>query len=121
MNGRAIMYADTMTDSMRQAISETERRRAIQEAYNAEHGITPASIVKSIDDVLTSVYERDYVTIPQDAEGFRTHAELEAHVAQLRADMRAAAANLEFEKAAALRDRIKQVRSRELGLTGSRR
>jgi excinuclease ABC subunit B len=98
-----------------------DRRRAIQEAYNREHGITPASIVKSIDDVLTSIYERDYVTMPAD-EGpvFRTHAELDAHVAGLQAQMKAAAANLEFEKAAALRDRIKQLRSRELGLAGSR-
>jgi excinuclease ABC subunit B len=122
VNGRAIMYADTVTDSMRLAIEETERRRAIQEAYNREHGITPASIVKSIDEVLTSVYERDYVTVPTDArDEFRTHAELEAHVATLQAQMKAAAANLEFEKAATLRDRIKQLRSRELGLAGSRR
>jgi excinuclease ABC subunit B len=122
VNGRAIMYADAMTDSMRHAISETERRRAIQEAYNREHGITPASIVKSIDEVLTSVYERDYVTVASDErEEFRTHAELEAHVAGLRTEMKAAAANLEFEKAATLRDRIKQLRTRELGLVGSRR
>jgi excinuclease ABC subunit B len=118
VNGRAIMYADTMTDSMRQAISETDRRRAIQEDYNREHGITPASIVKSIDEVLTSVYERDYVTIPADdgGETFRTQGELEARLAQLQAQMKAAAANLEFEKAATLRDRIKQLRTRELGL-----
>jgi len=123
VNGRAIMYADRMTDSMRAAISETDRRRAIQEAYNAEHGITPASIVKSIDEVMTSVYERDYVTVPADpdAELFRSHGELEAHVSDLRAQMKAAAANLEFEKAAALRDRIKQLKTRELGLAGSRR
>jgi excinuclease ABC subunit B len=122
VNGRAIMYADAMTDSMRHAISETDRRRAIQEAYNREHGITPASIVKSIDEVLTSVYERDYVTVASDErEEFRTHAELEAHVAGLRTEMKAAAANLEFEKAATLRDRIKQLRTRELGLVGSRR
>ena len=63
VNGRALMYADKVTDSMRLAISETERRRAIQEAYNAEHGITPASIIKSIDEVMTSIYERDYVTV----------------------------------------------------------
>jgi excinuclease ABC subunit B len=116
------MYADNMTDSMRQAINETERRRAIQEAYNQEHGITPASIVKSIDEVMTSVYERDYVTVAADEhEEFKTHGELEAHITTLQTQMKAAAANLEFEKAATLRDRIKQLRSRELGLAGSRR
>jgi excinuclease ABC subunit B len=125
INGRAIMYADKMTDSMKLAISETDRRRQIQEAYNLEHGITPASIVKSIDDVMSSVYERDYVTVPKsagdDEDGFRTHGELEAHITQLQAQMKSAAANLEFEKAAALRDRVKQLRDRELGLTGGRR
>ena len=122
VNGRAIMYADKVTDSMRHAINETERRRAIQQAYNLEHGITPASIVKSIDEVMSSVYERDYVTVaPDDQDQFRTHGELEAHVATLRTEMKAAAANLEFEKAASLRDRIKQLRGRELGLAGSRR
>jgi excinuclease ABC subunit B len=119
------MYADKMTDSMKLAISETDRRRQIQEAYNLEHGITPASIVKSIDDVMSSVYERDYVTVPKaagdDEDGFRTHGELEAHITQLQAQMKSAAANLEFEKAAALRDRVKQLRDRELGLTGGRR
>jgi excinuclease ABC subunit B len=124
VNGRAIMNADTVTDSMRTAIAETDRRRGIQEAYNREHGITPASIVKSIDEVLTSVYERDYVTVgtsADDAGQFRTHGELEAYVAGLQAQMKAAAANLEFEKAATLRDRIKQLKSRDLGLAGSRR
>jgi excinuclease ABC subunit B len=123
VNGRAIMYADRMTDSMKLAISETDRRRTIQDAYNQAHGITPASIVKSIDEVLTSVYERDYVTIAanNETELFRTRAELEAHLANLQTQMKAAAANLEFEKAATLRDRIKQVRTRELGLAGSTR
>ena len=116
INGRSIMYADRVTDSMRQALSETERRRKIQEAYNVENGITPASIVKSIDGVLSSIYERDYVTVPTDNDEFRTHGELEAHVTTLQMQMKAAAANLEFEKAATLRDRIKQLRSRELGL-----
>ena len=121
VNGRAIMYADRMTDSMKQAIGETERRRQIQEAYNTEHGITPTSIVKSIDEIMTSIYERDYVTVPKDlAEGFRTQAELDAHIAELQGQMKASAANLEFEKAAKLRDRIKQLRTRELGLAGIR-
>jgi len=124
VNGRALMYADKMTDSMRTAISETDRRRTIQEAYNVEHGITPASIVKSIDEVMTSVYERDYVTVGTTADEagmFKTQAELDAHIAGLQVQMKAAASNLEFEKAAALRDKIKQLKSRELGLAGSRR
>jgi excinuclease ABC subunit B len=121
VNGRAIMYADRITESMQLAISETDRRRAIQEAYNTEHGITPTSIVKSIDEIMTSVYERDYVTVAVDgADEFRTHGELEAHVQTLQAQMKAAAANLEFEKAAKLRDRIRQLRSKDLGLAGSR-
>jgi excinuclease ABC subunit B len=121
VNGRAIMYADRVTDSMQLAMSETERRRRIQEAYNLEHGITPTSIVKSIDEIMTSVYERDYVTVAADeSDSFRTHGELEAHIAALQTQMKAAAANLEFEKAAKLRDRIKQLRSKDLGLAGSR-
>ena len=123
INGRAIMYADRMTDSMKLAISETDRRRQIQVAYNEEHGITPASIVKSIDEVMSSVYERDYVTVPagEDGDLFQTHGELEAHITELQTQMKSAAANLEFEKAAALRDRVKQLRTRELGLAGGRR
>jgi excinuclease ABC subunit B len=106
---------------MQHAINETDRRRKIQEAYNVEHGITPTSIVKSIDAIMSSVYERDYVTVAVDeADGFRTHGELEAHIHSLQAQMKAAAANLEFEKAAKLRDRIKQLRSKDLGLAGSR-
>ena len=124
VHGRAIMYADKMTDSMKKAIGETDRRRTIQVAYNEEHGITPASIIKSIDDVMSSVYERDYVTIPtspDEAGKFKTQAELDAFISGLQVQMKAAAANLEFEKAAAIRDRIKQLKSRELGLAGSRR
>ncbi len=117
VNGRVIMYADTVTDSMRACISETERRRTLQEAYNAEHGITPQSIVKQIDDVMSSVYERDYMT-PEDprdgTEQFKTQAELDQYITQLQAQMKAAAANLDFEKAAALRDDIKRLRNPEL-------
>jgi excinuclease ABC subunit B len=117
--GRVIMYADKVTDSMRTAINETERRRTRQAAYNEEHGITPTSIVKAIDDVLSSVYDRDYSTIidPREARlSFRTHAELDAHIAGLDDQMKAAAANLDFEKAAALRDQIRGLRTRDLGL-----
>ena len=112
VNGRVIMYADKVTDSMRAAIGETDRRRTIQEAYNQEHGITPQSIVKAIDDVLSSVYQRDYVTpapMGAPAKRFRNQRELDAHVSELRERMRAAAANLDFEKAAAIRDEIKRV------------
>jgi excinuclease ABC subunit B len=120
VNGRVIMYADKMTDSMRAAIGETDRRRALQKAYNEEHGITPQSIVKQIDDVMTSVYERDYMTPPMvlrdGQETFRTQGELDAHIAKLQEKMRAAAANLDFEKAAALRDDIKRLRDVDLGL-----
>jgi excinuclease ABC subunit B len=118
INGRVIMYADTVTDSMRTAISETERRRGLQEAYNREHGITPQSIVKQIDEVMSSVYEHDYmVTGPAEpaADRFRTQAELDAHISSLQTAMKAAAANLDFEKAASIRDEIKRLRNPELG------
>ncbi len=114
VRGRALLYADTVTDSMRHAMEETERRRGVQEAYNAAHGITPASIVKHIDDVLSSVYERDYVTVPvtpDERAGFRTQAELDAAIVTLEREMRQAAANLEFERAAALRDRLRRLRA----------
>ena len=119
------MYADTMTDSMKHAIAETGRRRALQGAYNAEHGITPESIIRSIDDVFSSVYERDYGTTPaprEERQVFRTQAELDAHIRTLEAEMKAAAANLDFERAAAVRDTLKSLRTQELGLTsGSKR
>jgi excinuclease ABC subunit B len=119
VNGRVIMYADTVTDSMRACISETERRRALQQAYNEEHGITPQSIVKQIDDVMSSVYERDYMTPASARDGterFKTQAELDAHIAQLQLEMKSAATNLDFEKAALIRDTIKRLRNPELGM-----
>ena len=119
VNGSVIMYADSVTASMRTAIGETDRRRARQEAYNLEHGITPQSIVKAIDEVMSSVYERDYSTPVPAGDGlerFRTQAELDTHIASLQQDMRAAAANLDFEKAASIRDDIKRLRNPELGL-----
>jgi excinuclease ABC subunit B len=114
------MYADTVTDSMRQCLTETERRRAIQAAYNAEHGITPTSIVKAIDEVMSSLEERDYLGVPDPAANrprFRTAGERAAYLTDLDRQMKHAAANLDFEKAAALRDEIKAVRVADLGLT----
>jgi excinuclease ABC subunit B len=122
LNGRVIMYADVMTQSMRAAINETDRRRARQLDYNQAHGITPTSIIKSIDDVLSSVYERDYASVPavreDDTPRFRTEAELDAHISSLAREMKAASANLDFERAAGLRDQIRALKTRELGLGG---
>jgi excinuclease ABC subunit B len=120
VRGRAILYAASTTESMRVAIDETSRRRRVQEAYNVEHGITPASIVKQIDDVLSSVYERDYVTVPKapdEREAFSTRAELDAFTAGLDRQMKEAAANLEFERAATIRDRLKRLRNPDLAAT----
>jgi excinuclease ABC subunit B len=118
LNGRVIMYADKMTDSMKSAIGETERRRALQARYNEEHGITPESVVRAIEDVMSSVYERDYSTPAiRETETFRTQAELDAEIARLEHEMKSAAANLDFERAAAIRDTVKSLRTRELGLT----
>jgi excinuclease ABC subunit B len=120
VNGRVIMYADTMTASMKAALAETERRRARQEAYNLEHGITPESVVRDIDDVMSSVYERDYSAVPEPREArrtFKSMAERDAEIRRLEAEMKSAARNLDFERAAALRDTIKGLRTGELGLS----
>jgi excinuclease ABC subunit B len=117
LNGRVIMYADVVTASMKAAIDETQRRRARQQAYNEEHGITPMSIVKSIDDVLSSVYERDYsaaAAVKEQRPAFRTQAELDAHIADLEKQMKAAAADLDFERAASLRDLVRTLKTHEL-------
>src|SRR6185369_13033259 len=122
VNGRVIMYADKMTDSMRAAIGETERRRARQAAYNEEHGITPQSIVKSIDEVMSSVYERDYMTPAATLDGterFHNQQQLDAYLSSKQEEMRSAAANLDFEKAASLRDQIKRLRNPELAVPRS--
>jgi excinuclease ABC subunit B len=119
VHGQVIMYADHMTDGMRMALGETERRRRIQESYNTEHGITPASIVKGIDEVLSSVYERDYMAVPdvrEPEEPFMPLGQIEARIAQLNGEMRAAAGNLEFERAAAIRDQVKKLRARAMGM-----
>jgi len=120
VEGRVLLYGDTLTESMRHAIEETHRRRQLQMTYNREHGITPESIRKSITDVLSNIYEKDYYTVPAvpDAEraGLLTKDEIPALIAQLDKEMRAAAKRLEFERAAALRDRIRELEERHLGI-----
>ena len=118
--GRVIMYADRITDSMRACIDETERRRAIQRRFNEEHGITPETIRKSIESVLASVYEADYVTVPvmePRAESVAV-AEVPDLIAKLREEMKEAARDYEFERAAELRDRIRRLTELEIGFGG---
>jgi excinuclease ABC subunit B len=113
------MYADTVTDSMKQCLAETDRRRTAQAAYNAEHGITPTSVVRGIDDARLSVYDRDFSTVeepPAGAEVFHSRAELDARIREVEKEMKAASANLEFERAASLRDILKALRTRDLGV-----
>ena len=120
VEGRVVLYADTVTDSMRRAMEETGRRRQLQTAYNCEHGITPESIKKSISDALSSIYEKDYYTVPAvpDAERSEliTKEDIPALMAQLDKEMRAAAKRLEFERAADFRDRIRELEKRRLGV-----
>ena len=114
INGRAIFYADVYTDSMRRAIGETNRRRAIQEQYNEQNNITPQSIIKPIDMSLVAIAEADYVTVPLEPEdpAEEMNAEQrEKFVAELEESMRDAAKKFEFERAARLRDRIKVLKS----------
>jgi len=119
VNGRALLYADRVTDSMRRAIGETERRRKIQQEYNAEHGITPRTIIKSIEATLVTAYEADYFKVPLELDAFEeyTRDNIDATIARLDAEMRAAAKNMEFERAAELRDRVKYLRERELTMS----
>ena len=111
VEGRAILYADRTTDSMAKALAETNRRRALQEAYNTEHGITPESITRAIDDLLGTPLAADYSTVPLEEEEaeeiFEDQEALVAEIARLDRAMRAAAEKLDFEEAAALRDRIR--------------
>ncbi len=114
--GTAILYADNMTDSMRRAIEETERRRRIQQDYNEEHGITPQTIIKPVEATLVTAYEADYFKVPLELEAFEEYSKdkIESTIARLEAEMRHAAKQLEFERAAELRDRIKYLREREI-------
>ena len=116
VEGRAILYADKMTDSMRRAIDETDRRREKQVAYNEENGITPMSIVRPLEMGLAGIMKADYIDLTDEAEGvpeFATQAELESYIEKLESDMREAARKFEFEKAVKLRDAVKDLRSKE--------
>ncbi|MBZ5507759.1 MAG: excinuclease ABC subunit UvrB [Acidobacteriia bacterium] len=120
LNGRAILYADKMTDSMKRAIDETDRRRAIQVAYNQEHGITPESIIRPLSMSLAGITEADYVDVTENADGlpdFKSQEELDAYIAGMESDMREAAKRFEFEKAAKLRDAVRELRTKEFLFT----
>ncbi|HEY4840134.1 MAG TPA: excinuclease ABC subunit UvrB [Candidatus Acidoferrales bacterium] len=118
LEGRAILYADVITDSMRKAMDETSRRRATQTAYNAQNGITPLSIIKSVDMQLAAISGADYLTVPTDdyvLEDIKTEQQLHNAIEQMEVQMREAAKKFEFERAAALRDRIRGLKQRDLG------
>jgi excinuclease ABC subunit B len=117
--GRAILYADTMTDSMQAAIEETRRRRSIQQDYNLKNGITPQSIIKGIDEVMASVYERDYLDytkISEEKDIYLSPSKRKKRMEELEILMREAAKALEFEKAARFRDELAKLKKRELEL-----
>jgi excinuclease ABC subunit B len=118
VEGRCILYADTRTRSLEAALDETNRRRAKQLAYNAAHGITPTTIKRNIQDILKSVAEADYVTVDigEDAPASLSGMDLKAYIGELEKKMRDAAADLEFEEAARIRDEIKRLEGGELGL-----
>jgi excinuclease ABC subunit B len=116
VNGRVLLYADTVTDSMRRALDETDRRREIQARYNEEHGITPETVRKSIGSPLIEVYERDYSTVSL-GEAARAGEDLGDDLVELRREMREAAESLEFERAAEIRDRIRSLSGEDGGIT----
>jgi excinuclease ABC subunit B len=116
LSGRAILYADVMTDSIRRALDETDRRRTVQQAHNEEHGITPTSISRSLDMSLVHILKAEYADLTSQDDSlpeFETQQELDTYIGKLESDMREAAKKFEFEKAARLRDTIKDLRTKE--------
>jgi excinuclease ABC subunit B len=116
LSGRAILYADVMTDSIRRALDETDRRRTVQRAHNEEHGITPTSISRSLDMSLVHILKAEYADLTSQDDAlpeFNTQQELDAYIGKMESDMREAAKKFEFEKAAKLRDNIKDLRTKE--------
>jgi excinuclease ABC subunit B len=117
LEGKAILYADRITDSMKQAMGETDRRRAIQRAYNEEHGITPQSVISSVDMGLAQILKSEYGDVLEEETAglpeFNSQADVDQYIAQLETEMREAAKKFEFEKAAKLRDTIKELREKE--------
>jgi excinuclease ABC subunit B len=116
--GTVILYADSITDSMRLAMDETNRRRSLQAAFNKKHGITPQTVIKSIGSPLIKIYEADYVDVPLAAEkeGNYGAKDLPRVIQRLKKEMKKAAESLEFERAAELRDRIRAMEEQEIGL-----
>jgi excinuclease ABC subunit B len=116
--GKAILYADRITDSMKKAIDETQRRRKVQEEYNEEHGITPTTIVKSIDATLVTAYEADYFKVPLNLDAFEEYSpkQLKETIIGMENEMRLAAKEMQFERAAELRDRLKYLRERQISI-----
>jgi excinuclease ABC subunit B len=124
VDGRAVLYADRITKSMQAALDETGRRRDKQLIYNAEHGITPESVKKNISNILRSDYERaDHLNIARipGTDDFMAPDEIKKRIKELDVKMRSAAAELEFEKAAKIRDEIRTLEVMDLGLTTVRR
>jgi excinuclease ABC subunit B len=121
VSGQVIMYADKVTDSIRACLLETKRRRAVQQRHNEEHHITPETIKKSIHNILSSIYEADYVTVPVVSEemgAYGSEVDITSRITQLREEMKSAVKNLEFEKAAVLRDQIRELSNLALKLGG---
>ncbi len=121
LNGRVILYADTVTGSMRAAMDETDRRRIVQEEFNREHGIVPRSVTKAVDDPIVRMAEADYYAVPkieEEASGYGDAAEIRREVEALRKRMREAAGRLDFEAASGLRDKAKRLEEAELGIDG---